>query len=61
MHLGAGDLPCNPVLFVVHLVGGDNPHPFKHFAARADAVAHGSIIKLGPLAMDRRLPPPWTH
>ena len=25
--------------------GGDNPHPFKHFAARADAVAHGGMIR----------------
>ena len=34
--------------FVVYLVGGDNPYPFKQFAARADAVAHGSTsVQLG--------------
>ena len=32
--------------FVVYLVGGD--YPFKQFAARADAVAHGSTsVQLG--------------
>ncbi|HKM70218.1 MAG TPA: hypothetical protein VJX94_09190, partial [Stellaceae bacterium] len=27
--------------YVVHLVGCDDPIPFKQFASRADAVAHG--------------------
>jgi hypothetical protein len=27
--------------YVVHLVGCDNPDPFKHFGMRADAVAYG--------------------
>ncbi len=27
--------------YVVHLVGSDDPNPFKHFGMRADAVAHG--------------------
>jgi hypothetical protein len=34
--------------YVVHLVGCDDPHPFKHFSVRADAVAHGqNAVQLG--------------
>jgi hypothetical protein len=28
--------------YVVHLVDCDDPHPFKHFTARADAVKYGT-------------------
>jgi hypothetical protein len=34
--------------FVVHLVGTDNPHPFKHFAQRVDAAAYAaSLVQSG--------------
>ena len=34
--------------YVVHLVGCDDPNPFKYFGMRADAVAYGkSRVQLG--------------
>jgi hypothetical protein len=34
--------------FVVHLVGTDNPHPFKHFSHRVDAAAYAaSLVRSG--------------